>query len=55
MGWVTTFYMEHNWLLTMFAEELQDEIFGAQPYVLAPGSVNPIGPGRAPATTAATC
>ena len=20
MGWVTTFYMDHNWLLTMFAE-----------------------------------
>ena len=43
MGWITTFYMEHNWLLTMFAEELQDEIFGAQPFVLAPGSVNPSG------------
>ena len=41
MGWITTFYMEHNWLLTMFAEELQDEIFGSQPYVLAPGSINP--------------
>ena len=43
MGWITTFYMEHNWLLTMFPEELQAEIFGAQPYVLAPGSVNPTG------------
>jgi len=43
MGWITTFYMEHNWLLQMFAEELQDEIFSAQPYVLAPGSVNPTG------------
>ena len=43
MGWITTFYMEHNWLLTMFSEELQDEVFGAQPYVLAPGSVNPSG------------
>ena len=43
MGWITTFYMEHNWLLTMFAEELQDEVFGAQPFVLAPGSVNPSG------------
>jgi alkylation response protein AidB-like acyl-CoA dehydrogenase len=44
MGWITTFYMEHNWLLaTMFAEEIQDEIFGSQPYVLAPGSVNPSG------------
>lgn len=46
MGWVTTFYMEHNWLLTMFADELQDEVFGARPYVLAPGSVNPTGRAR---------
>ena len=52
MGWITTFYMEHNWLLTMFAEELQDEIFGAQPFVLAPGSVNPSG--RAVANTDGT-
>jgi alkylation response protein AidB-like acyl-CoA dehydrogenase len=43
MGWITTFYMEHNWLLTMYSEELQDEIFGAQPFVLAPGTVNPSG------------
>lgn len=43
MGWITTFYMEHNWLMTMFSEDLQDEIFGAQPFVLAPGSVNPTG------------
>jgi 3-hydroxy-9,10-secoandrosta-1,3,5(10)-triene-9,17-dione monooxygenase len=43
IGWITTFYMEHNWLLQMFSEDLQDEIFGAQPYVLAPGSVNPTG------------
>jgi alkylation response protein AidB-like acyl-CoA dehydrogenase len=42
-GWITTFYMEHNWLLTMFSDELQDEVFGARPYVLAPGSVNPTG------------
>jgi alkylation response protein AidB-like acyl-CoA dehydrogenase len=27
----------------MFPEELQDEIFGAQPFVLAPGTVNPSG------------
>jgi alkylation response protein AidB-like acyl-CoA dehydrogenase len=43
MGWITTFYMEHNWLLTLFSDELQDEVFSAQPYVLAPGSVNPTG------------
>lgn len=43
MGWLTTFYMEHNWLLTSFSTRLQDEVFGARPYVLAPGSVNPTG------------
>jgi alkylation response protein AidB-like acyl-CoA dehydrogenase len=42
-GWITTFYLEHNWLLGLFPEELQDEVFGSQPYVLAPGSVNPTG------------
>lgn len=42
-GWITTFYMEHNWLLSMFSEELQQEVFGAAPFVLAPGSVNPKG------------
>ncbi len=40
-GWVTTFYMEHNWLLQTFSPELQEEVFSRQPYVLAPGSVNP--------------
>jgi alkylation response protein AidB-like acyl-CoA dehydrogenase len=40
-GWITTFYMEHNWLLGFFAPEVQEEIFSRQPYVLAPGSVNP--------------
>jgi len=42
-SWITTFYMEHNWLLSLFTESLQSEIFGAQPFVLAPGSVNPKG------------
>jgi alkylation response protein AidB-like acyl-CoA dehydrogenase len=42
-GWVTTFYMEHNWLLAQFPPETLEEIFGAQPYVLAPGSISPNG------------
>jgi 3-hydroxy-9,10-secoandrosta-1,3,5(10)-triene-9,17-dione monooxygenase len=41
-GWITTFYMEHNWLLGFFDDELQAQIFGAQAYILAPGSVNPL-------------
>src|SRR6185295_11167975 len=40
-GWITTFYMEHNWLLGMFSPELREEIFSRQPYILAPGGVNP--------------
>ena len=45
IGWVTAFCMEHNLLLSLFAEEAQDEVFGAQPYVIAPGCAFP--PGRA--------
>ena len=40
-GWVTTFYMEHNWLLQTFSPALQEEVFSRQPFVLAPGLVNP--------------
>jgi alkylation response protein AidB-like acyl-CoA dehydrogenase len=40
-GWITTFYMEHNWQFTSFCRETQDEVFGAKGYALAPGSVNP--------------
>jgi 3-hydroxy-9,10-secoandrosta-1,3,5(10)-triene-9,17-dione monooxygenase len=42
-GWITTFYMEHNWALVRFADELQAEIFARQPYILAPGGVGPTG------------
>ena len=42
-GWVTTFYMEHNWALVRFSDALQAEIFGRQPYILAPGGVGPTG------------
>jgi len=42
-GWVTTFYMEHNWMLAQFPTETQQEIFGTQPYILAPASITPKG------------
>ena len=38
-GWITTFYMEHNLLLGLFDDELRREIFTAQPFILAPGTV----------------
>jgi 3-hydroxy-9,10-secoandrosta-1,3,5(10)-triene-9,17-dione monooxygenase len=43
--WVTVFCMEHNLLVSLYPEVVQDEIFGKQPYVMAPGCAMP--PGRA--------
>lgn len=43
--WVATFCMEHNWQVSLLSNAAQDEIFGAFPYVIAPGVVNP--PGKA--------
>jgi 3-hydroxy-9,10-secoandrosta-1,3,5(10)-triene-9,17-dione monooxygenase len=46
-GWVTAFCVEHNWMLSQFPEEAQDEIFGGGfPYVVAPGVTTPPGAAR---------
>lgn len=43
-GWLTTFYMEHNWIVAaVLSDEAVDSIYSKQPYVLAPGSINPKG------------
>ncbi len=42
-AWVTTFCMEHNWLLALYDQPAQDDIFGANPYIIAPGSLAPNG------------
>jgi alkylation response protein AidB-like acyl-CoA dehydrogenase len=42
-AWVTTFCMEHNWLLGLFGREAQEDIFGRQPYIIAPGALAPKG------------
>ncbi|NIP13461.1 MAG: hypothetical protein GWM88_01425 [Pseudomonadales bacterium] len=42
-AWVVTFCMEHNWLLGLFNQEAQDEIFGEFPYIIAPGTLAPRG------------
>ena len=42
-GWVTTFYMEHNWMLAQFPADTQQAIFGEQPFILAPASISPNG------------
>ncbi len=42
-AWVVTFCMEHNWLLGLYNEEAQKDIFGRQPYIIAPGALAPKG------------
>jgi alkylation response protein AidB-like acyl-CoA dehydrogenase len=43
-GWVTSFCVEHNWMMAQFPKETQDETFGgAFPYVIAPGVTTPPG------------
>ena len=43
-GWVTSFSVEHNWMLSQFPKAVQDETFGgAFPYVIAPGVTMPPG------------
>ena len=42
-AWVVTFCMEHNWLLALFNQQAQDDVFGKQPYMIAPGALAPKG------------
>jgi alkylation response protein AidB-like acyl-CoA dehydrogenase len=42
-AWVLTFLMMHGWLLAMFCEETQAEVFGKRGYGLAPGALSPTG------------
>ncbi len=42
-AWVTTFCMEHNWLIALYNKQAQDHIFGKHGYVIAPGTLAPKG------------
>ncbi len=42
-GWVTAFCVEHNWMMSQFPKEAQDEIFSEFPYIIAPGVTQPPG------------
>ncbi len=44
-GWVTSFCVEHNWMMSQFPKDAQDEIFAEFPYIVAPGVTMP--PGKA--------
>ncbi|CAJ1499383.1 acyl-CoA dehydrogenase family protein [[Mycobacterium] kokjensenii] len=43
-AWTLGFYMLHNWMLALFGEQAQDEVFGAGP-VLCPAPLAPTGRG----------
>lgn len=42
-AWITTFYVEHNWMLCQFPESFQRALYADRNYVLAPGMISPAG------------
>lgn len=42
-AWITTFYIEHNWMFCQFPESFQRELYADRSYVLAPGMISPAG------------
>ena len=46
LAWVSTFCIEHNWMLCQFPESFQRELYRDRRHVLAPGVINPTGLAR---------
>ena len=42
-GWTACFAAEHNWLIAQMPEEIQAEVWGMTPYVIAPSCASPPG------------
>ncbi|MGB0921326.1 MAG: acyl-CoA dehydrogenase family protein [Alphaproteobacteria bacterium] len=42
-GWVASFYMEHNWMVSLFPLQAQEEAFAARGFTTAPACVAPTG------------
>ena len=42
-AWTLSFLAMHNWLLTRFREELQEEVFSGRGFALAPAPLAPTG------------
>lgn len=40
-GWVTAFYIGHNWMLTKFSEQAQKEVFAERSFTLTPIQPSP--------------
>jgi 3-hydroxy-9,10-secoandrosta-1,3,5(10)-triene-9,17-dione monooxygenase len=43
LAWNASFYIEHNWMLCQFPAAFQVDLFGRQPYALAPAALSPNG------------
>lgn len=43
MGWLLGFYIEHAFWFCHYPQEVQDEIYGDNRYILAPAALNPGG------------
>jgi len=43
MGWLTGFYVMHNWMFSHFPMEFQEQIYASGSYVLAPAAIAPSG------------
>lgn len=40
-GWITAFYIGHNWMVTKFPERAQKEVFAERPFALVPVQTSP--------------
>lgn len=45
-GWVTAFYIGHNWIHSIFPEKSQDEVFADRPWQLMSGQIAPTARAR---------
>jgi alkylation response protein AidB-like acyl-CoA dehydrogenase len=43
LAWITTFYVEHNWMLCQFPESFQKQLYSDRSHVLAPATIAPTG------------
>ena len=43
LAWITTFYIEHNWMLCQFPAKFQEQLYEDRSYVLAPAIIAPTG------------
>lgn len=40
-GWIISFYIGHNWMMTRFNEQVQKEVFADMPYAKIAGQIKP--------------